>query len=57
MVAGANNYAKFEDSIAAANLVLAQEDIDELNRLSEGLRLGLTLPDVQKIMASKGFTV
>lgn len=57
VVAGANNYAQFEDSIAAANLVLAQEDIDELNRLSEGLRLGLTLPDVQKIMASKGFTV
>ncbi len=55
VVAGANNYAEFEDSIAAANLTLDEEDIAELNRLSEGLWVGLTLPDVQKVMAAKGF--
>lgn len=57
IVAGANNYEEFEDSIAAANLKLEQADVDELNRISEGLRISLTLPDVQKFMAAKGYKI
>ncbi len=54
VVAGANYAEEFDDYIAAASLELPQEDVEELNRLSEGLRTGLTLPDVQKKMARFG---
>lgn len=50
VVAGANTWEDFEDSILAAGLKLEQADIKELDRVSYGMRENFTLPHVTAVM-------
>lgn len=50
VVAGANTWEDFEDSISAASLKLEAEDVKELNRVSYGLQENFTLPHVTAVM-------
>lgn len=50
VVAGANTWEDFEDSILAAGLTLEQADVQELDRVSYGMRENFTLPHVTAVM-------